>query len=291
MRRAGKRACILLEDEIPSNLAFLASGEEDCFVFRAPYPPRLSIAVDLGSRARLEKRVEVYYEAAVQICIDHHEKTEEMAPLFVIDPSAAASCVLVLELLQEAERAWGLSLFDRAIAEALYAGILTDTGCFRYSNADKRALLAAAFLYDYGIDHARICNEIYENNPLPKLQIEAEALKDAELFAGGRGVISVTTLAHLERFCATPAMTDSGIDRLRSIAGVEIACHIKEKEEGVYKVSLRAKNCADVNRVAKALGGGGHLRAAAATAKGPLPALYEKTKGLITDELARCGLL
>ena len=149
----------------------------------------------------------------------------------------------------------------------------------------------AAELYEYGIDHSAICNEVYDNYPLAQLQLEAAAINDAELFAAGLGVISVCTLAHLERYNASSDMTESAIDKLRSIRGVEIAAYIKERSENCYKISLRSKSVANVLNIAKAFNGGGHIKSAGATVECGLAELYTKLREEMIRELSRCGIL
>ncbi len=291
LKKLGKRAAILLEDEIPGYIQFVAKYAAGCFAYSAPFIPQLSVAIDISTRNRLENRRDIFFAAEKQICIDHHQKTEELCKLSVIEPEAAACAMLIMELLKEIEAVSGVTLLDKPIAEALYTGIVTDTGCFKYSNADKRCLLAAAELYECGIDHSAICNEVYDNYPLAQLRLEAAAINDAELFAAGLGVISVCTLAHLERYSASSDMTESAIDKLRSIKGVEIAAYIKERAENRYKISLRSKYSANVLNIAKAFGGGGHIKSAGATVECSLAELYTKLKEEMAKELSRCGIL
>ena len=253
LRLMGKDCFVLLEDDCPDYLAFLNKGVY--FTKDVPWNADICIAVDCGDDSRIEKRKDVFH-AAKTLCIDHHLKSGPFAQVSVIDAEAPAAGSLVFELLQAMD-----APLDTEIAEALYVAIATDTGAFRYSNTTPQAHMDAAKLYAYGIDHGELCNRIWGSYPLAQLQLEALALERADIFAGGKAVISWCTLDDLQRFNAKTEHTETCIDRLRSISGVEAAAFIREKEDGSFKVSLRSKSYADMSAVARRFDGGGHLRA------------------------------
>lgn len=260
LRLMGKDCFVLLEDECPAYLQFLDGG---CFVREAPWTPDVSIAVDCGDDSRIEKRKDVFHAAEHTVCIDHHMKAASFAQESVVDPEAPAAGSLIFELLQEMNAPIG-----KETAEALYVAIATDTGSFRYGNTTPQAHLDTAKLYAYGIDHVMLCNRIWGNYPLAQLQLEALAVERAEIFAGGLAAISWCTLEDLKTFGAKEEHTECCIDRIRSIEGVEAAAFLKEKPDGTIKISLRSKSYADVNAVARAFDGGGHLRASGGRLKG-----------------------
>ena len=260
LRLMGKECFVLLEDDCPGYLAFL--DNDGYFVKTAPWKQDLSFAVDCGDDSRIEQRREIFH-AAKTLCIDHHMKTGPFAVEDVVDPEAPAAGSLIFELLQEME-----APVDTAVAEALYVAIATDTGSFRHANTTAEAHLDAAKLYGYGIDAAKLCNLIWGSYPLPQLKLEALAVDRAVLFADGRAALSWCTLEDLDRYGALSEHTECCIDRLRSIGGVEAAAFLKEKPDGSFKVSLRSKSYANVNVVARAFDGGGHLRASGCTLRG-----------------------
>ncbi len=264
MRDIGKEAYILLEDDIPKYLNVLHE-HEDFYVFEAPFTADLAVAVDCGEESRIEKRLPAYKGAKTRICIDHHVPKRDFAEYSVVEPEAAASGILVYELIKH----MGIEI-DKHIAEDLYAAISTDTGSFMYNNTDARTHLIAAELYAYGIDHVKICNAIYATFPLKQLKIEARAIDNLRLFAGGKAVVSYITLKDLEELGGSYEDTETCIDRLRTIEGTEVACMLKEKEKDSYKVSLRSKTYANVNAAAAALGGGGHRMASGCNLSGDL---------------------
>ena len=294
MRKLGCDAHILIEDRVPRYLSFMDDGSffislED---YRAQGSPvyDLAFAVDIGQDQRLEKRIDEFRKGAVSCCIDHHRHTTEdsgFADHEVRDASAAASAVLVQEMVEEMEGRMGISLIDKDTAEDLYIGIMTDTGCFKFSNTDARAHSCSARLFAKGIDHNGICTRIYESYPECQLRLEALAMDRMERFAGGRACISWCTLEDFEELGADISMADTCIDRLRSVEGVEIAAFFKEKEAGLFKLSMRSKLYANVNGICAAFGGGGHMKASGASFSCSLEEAIAQLKPEIEKELAK----
>ena len=277
LRQMGKSCHILIEDDIPAYLAFLDRGY--C-VRQAAGPVDLSLAVDCGDVSRIEKRKETFFAARHTACIDHHLLRVNFARYCYVDPEASATGLLVLDMLEEL----GVEV-TAEMADALYVAIDTDTGSFRYANADRATHLAVAKLYQYGLDHLPLCNAIYDNIPLSQMLIESEALSRMELFAGGQAVLSYCTGEMLEKAGATMEQCGTIIDRLRSLQDVEVAVFLKEKEDGNFKASFRAKTYADVGALANRLGGGGHTKAAGCTMAGPLDKARELLKVAVSEAL------
>lgn len=259
LRSLGKTCYILLEDDIPSYLDILHS-HEDFYVKELPFKPDLAIAVDCGDSSRIEKRIDVYNSANKTICIDHHMQHDGFADESVVEPDIAATGILIYELLKE----MGIAL-NKEIAEDLYAAISTDTGSFKFSNTDSRVHTVIADLYSYDIEASKLCNAIYATYPLCQLKLEGIALDHCKVFANGKAAISYLTKEDMKSVGASYEHCDTSIDRIRCIEGVEVAAVLKENDEGQFKTSLRAKEYADVNSVARAFNGGGHLRAAGCT--------------------------
>jgi len=267
LRAMGKGAFIIIQDEYPAYLSFLKDkmGGMPYFLNEAPFKPDLSIALDISSENRLEERRDSFFNAKKTVCIDHHLTDEPIGDNYVVDSTASATSLLILEMCLEA----GFEI-DKKAAECLYTGIVTDTGAFKYSNADKRTLEAICKLYDYEIDHASLCTKIFDEYPLAQLKLEALAVDRAVVIAGGMAVISWCETSDLEALGADMSMAETCIDAIRKIQGTEVAAFIKQKGENVYKVSFRAKNDANVNWIARELGGGGHEKASGATIEGDL---------------------
>lgn len=280
LRRQGKECYVLIEDRIPANLAFLDRGfcTTDQNVIKKQ---DLSICVDCGDPSRFEKRRKKFDQAEITVCIDHHGTTSPYCDYNYIDKDAAAAGELIYRLLLT----MGITI-DGQIGEAIFAAITTDTGNFQYSNTTAESHLIAAALYEAGIDWGKVSTELYENNRIERILIENTALGTMSTVAGGRGVIAYVTQAMLRETGAVMDETEHVVEKLRSIAGVEIAAFLKETEDGRVKVSLRSKSCADVASIAADLGGGGHIRAAGCTLSGSLSEAFDLLKEKITDCLS-----
>ena len=294
MRKLGTDVHILIEDAVPRYLQFMDDGS--FFVTLDDYRAGgsagydLALAVDIGQDKRLESRIAEFRMGRESCCIDHHSHTTEdsgFADAELRDPSAAASAVLVQELIEEMEKRLDISLLDKDAAEDLYIGTMTDTGCFKFSNTDARAHASAARLFDKGIDHNGICTRIYESYPEAQLRLEAFVMDRMVRFADGRACISWCGLEDFEELGADISMADTCIDRLRSVEGVEIAAFVKEKEPGVCKLSLRSKMYANVNAICSVFGGGGHIKASGATFSCSPEEVFAQIKPEVEKELAK----
>jgi phosphoesterase RecJ-like protein len=194
--------------------------------------------------------------------VDHHHDNTRFGSINHVVPEASCTAEIVWDLMQ------GLDVtLTQPIAEALYVGLVTDTGRFMYENTGPRAHLMAADMIDAGVDVHEIYRRLYEGVPEPKLALLTRALAAVERFDDGR-----LTIARLGRedFAATGAkssFTEGIIDHLRSVEGTKVAALAREltgaDRDGSSKVSLRATDGAvDVSVIARAQGGGGHRQAA-----------------------------
>jgi len=259
LREKKKNCFILIEDDVPAYLNII-KNHDDYFVKELPFVADVAIAIDCGDRGRIEKRVDAFNNAKVRLCIDHHMQTGQFAEFSVVEPDISATGMLIYELIKEMQFE-----IDKELAEYLYVAISTDTGSFKFRNTNAKTHLVVAELYTYGIEATKLCNAIYSTRPLSQLQLEGYAVEHVDVFAGGKAALTVITQDILKKFGTKYEHADTVIDCIRNIQGVEISCVIKETEDGIYKASLRAKEYADVNKVASNLGGGGHLRASGCT--------------------------
>ncbi len=268
LRGHGKKAAVLLEEDVPEYLRFLDTGccIQDAESFGIP---NLCICVDCSDESRLNKRVDAYRNGERTLCIDHHLAAENFgesgfSDYYYIDSGEAACSQIIYKLLQT----MGLKPTQTA-AELLYTGIVTDTGSFQYSNTTGDTHRIAADLMNLEIDIMKVTMALYQNIKKNKLKLEVRILDTMEIFADDKAVIAYVTEDMAEAAGALMEDAESAIDLLRNIAGVEIAALLKQREDGI-KVSLRAKSWGCVNQIAAKFGGGGHKKAAGCTLKMPL---------------------
>ena len=279
LRQKGKDALILIDEKITYDLAFM---ESDLITrdFDAAMNADLSVLVDSGDIKRIGARGEVFLTGKETLCIDHHRTSAPFCRYNLIDPDAAAAGLLIFDVIK-AMGAEGTA----DMANALFAAITTDTGKFQYSNTDKKTHLVTAELYDWGLDHLFVSNEIYENNRPERMMIESMAILAASYYAGGKLAMTFITQEMLKASGADMSETDTVIPKLRSIRGVEVAAVLKEEETDKIKVSLRSKSSYDVAAVAQAEGGGGHIRAAGFTLNLTMDEAFDHTKKAILSRM------
>lgn len=209
--------------------------------------------------------------AAKTFCIDHHPTKTTPWAANVIDTSAGATAVIVHELVRAGE--WTP---DRAAADALYAGLATDTGFFRFNSTSPRAFRVAAELLEAGADPTRCFRELYERNTPAYTRLLGRALAELSLSADGALASVGITLAMVTASGADGVDTSEFTTPLLAVDGVRIAILFRELPGGKVKVSLRSKGDLDVQRMASEFGGGGHRNASGIVMQGAFAEVVDK---------------
>ncbi|MDR0248745.1 MAG: DHH family phosphoesterase [Oscillospiraceae bacterium] len=269
LRSLGKTAYVAENAEItPRYLPYISK-------FAPPdgYEPSCVAAVDTATRERLQK---AYRAAHVDISIDHHTPGPDFADIHYTDEAAAATAEIVYELLTEL----GASI-SRETATALYLGISTDTGCFRYSNTTARSHYITAALLDTGIDVSPLNDAMFEKRSLARLAIEARMCGGLRFLLGGKAAIGVITREDIAACNAGEDDMESIAALTRRVEGVEIGVLLRETADGV-KISVRTSADYRADRLCALFGGGGHHCAAGATMRGASVADAETA---VTDAL------
>jgi phosphoesterase RecJ-like protein len=238
-----------------------------------------------GDRHRLYPEVaRAFAGARWRGIIDHHRSTElEGYELVYFAPSAESTCGMIAALAKE----WSVP-FDRALAEQLYAGLVFDTGGFRYSNATAATLRLAAELLETGIDHARIMLKVLVERRQSSIRLLARLLGDAHFSADGRLAFTVCTRDHLAAAGATEADLEGVVDHLQHVEGVDLAVVVVERGPERVKLSLRSSGRVDVATLARSLdaGGGGHAKAAGVQLKASVGAVSARLVPELTARVA-----
>lgn len=237
--------------------------------------PDVVVSCDTSSDARLGSLAEVLSAAPISIAIDHHASFTGFGTIHIVDPVAPATAALALELVDLLE----VDL-TADIASAIYAGLATDTGSFKFAGTTADTLRVAARLYEAGIDHASLARRLFDDEPFEALIMMSHAVQHAVLdkaAAGGLGLV-YTAITLDERGDMPELAMERVIETLRRTNEAEVAAVFKQADDGAWKGSLRSKTAIDVGAVATALGGGGHHYAAGWTATNDLDAAVASLK-------------
>jgi bifunctional oligoribonuclease and PAP phosphatase NrnA len=222
---------------------------------------RVLIALDCANESRLGPDPEPLAGAPLVIDIDHHHDNSRFGGVNLIDPNASSTG----EVLRDVFAVLGVELTPD-IAEALYIALVTDTGRFQYSNTTAKSLRLAAELVEAGADIHRIFRGVYETVQFAKLKLLARALERAQIYDGGRLVVSYLVRSDFTDIGAAEAYSEGIIDSLRAVEGADMAALIREppRSDGPKRrISLRSSNDElDVSAIARKSGGGGHRQAA-----------------------------
>ncbi len=267
MRSLGAAAIFCHAEEVPNYLRWLLP--EDAF---RELPEGHDLLVVDTSRA--DRAGVPVPEAGARLNLDHHEDNPLYGEFNLVNPRAAASAEIVADLYAQL----GVPV-DKEAAEALYAGIRTDTGDFRFRNISPRAHEMVADLLRAGVVPAEVHERINRRGSLEQLNIVGVSLANARRY--GEALISTVDNDDYARTGATELDSKEAIDQLRSVAGVDVVAHLREVPEGT-KGSLRSETV-DVGEIARLFGGGGHRLAAGYTRRGMRP---HEAKEELLDALA-----
>jgi phosphoesterase RecJ-like protein len=262
LRDAGKDVVLYLAGPgpLPAEYRFLDLSE----VTRelpADIEERVLLAVDCANERRIGEDPEAVARAAIVVDVDHHHDNSRFGDVNLVVPEASSTAEIVRDLLRELD----VELTPE-IAEALYVGLVTDTGRFQYTNTTPKALRLAAELVEAGADVHGIFRHVYETVQFAKLKLLARALDRAQLHDGGRLVVSYLLRGDFAEVGAEEPFSEGIIDHLRAVEGSEMVALIREppRDGGpTRRISLRSSHDeVDVSAIARLRGGGGHPQAA-----------------------------
>lgn len=219
------------------------------------------IALDCGDAERLGEAQKYFKEAGKTICIDHHISNTGFADVNYIVADASSTCELVYNLIDRAD-------MDADIAEAVFTGIVHDTGVFQYSNTSKNTFQVLGELTEYDFDRTGIIDRTFYEKSYAANQILGRALLESFLFMDGKCIVSMVDQKTMDFYEIQPKSLDGIVNQLRITRGVECAIFLYQTGMQEYKVSMRSNKIVDVAKIAAAFGGGGHIRAAGCTMNG-----------------------
>lgn len=255
----GKNAKVACPDVIPERYGYFTKA-----VSFPEFSEKTVISVDVAD-IKLMGALGEKYKDRIVLAIDHHASHRDFAENLFLDGTAAACAECIYDILAELH-----IMLDETMVEAIYTGISTDTGCFKFSNTTPKTHVIAAELMAYGIDFADINRVMFDTKSKSRMEIEKRALRKVEMLYRDRVAIMAVT----EEMMKDSGCTDSDLDGItaipRSIEGVLIGVTLRQKAKKLWKISMRSYPPYDVAAICGELGGGGHKYAAGCELSGSL---------------------
>ncbi len=270
----GKRARVECSDLIAERYSYLFPEEVQDF------EPKYVVAVDVADTTLLGDKLSLWADK-VDLCLDHHGSNRDYANHLLLEADSAAACEVIYLVLKEL----GVAITEK-IADCIYTGIATDTGCFRYSNTTVRTHRMAAELMELGCHFQKINQLMFETMRRSRLAVEKEALETLEYHFNDRCAMITLTRDMVEGNNATDDELDGLSAIPRQIEGVWVGVTMKQyKNRAGYKISLRTTEEADASAICSRLGGGGHARAAGCAIDGDWETARTAILKAISEEL------
>ncbi len=254
LRALGKQVRVLCNDPIPEKYEYMMQGLEE-----QSFEPAFVCAVDVADQKLLGDSLQGYAAQTV-LCIDHHGSHREFEQQLLLDADMGATAMLILQVIE----ALNVSL-DTPMADCLYTGLATDTGCFKYSNTTPLAHRMAAQLMEAGAHAEPINRAMFDIKSRARLALERLALQSMQFYDDGRVAVMKITEEMMKQSGAGEFDMEGLSPLPRQIEGVWVGLTLRQKADGSYKVSVRTGAHADASAICGLLGGGGHARAAGCT--------------------------
>lgn len=264
LQQIGKNARVITTN-IPSKFTYLLKGVKE-----QDFEVQTVISADVAADSLLGSNMEKY-AGKIDVCIDHHGSNTITAKEKFVDRFAAATCEIVYKLFRRMK----IKITEQ-IADCLYTGISTDTGCFRYTNTTSETMRVAAQLMDFGCNTEYINKVMFETKSKTKIQIEHAVYNTMTYCADGRCAIIYTTLDMFKSLDVGDDEMEGLASIPRQIEGVIIGITMREKDGGFFKISVRTNGGIDASEFCKQFGGGGHCAAAGCTIEGTLDEVRNK---------------
>lgn len=285
LEKIGKRVAIVNNDPVPEHYKFLSASR---FIRNEPnknFDFDAAIVLDCPTLKRIGRVNGLLTDDKIVINIDHHVSNEKFGDVRWVDPAASSAGEMIYMLFKRL----GVKPSKDA-ALCMYIAILTDTGSFNYDNTTGRTHQIAGELLGYGIDPAAVSEDIYERRDIIDIKFLGLVLSTISVNKTGEVAFLEITKRMLKATHADAAKSEGFVNYARSINGVRVAVIFKEdlKKPGIINISFRSKGDVDVNKIASAFGGGGHIKASGCVVAGTLADIKKKVL-LKIEEALSCG--
>ena len=276
LRALGKRAAVVCSDEIPAKYKYLNPDR-----IQQDFEPNFIVSVDIADSVLLGESLR-RYENQIDLCIDHHLSNHGYARNLLLRENAAATCELMLEVIE----AMGVFV-SKQIADCLYTGLVTDTGCFRYPSVTADTHRVAEKLICAGADTTAIHQRMFESISKNKVAFLIEVMKQIRYELNGECAILVLMRDTIHKFGVSEEELEGIANVPRQIEGVRVGITIRQfRNYQGYKISLRTDGVIHASRICSMFGGGGHIAAAGCTIQDlPLEQIYSDLLQVVSQEI------
>ena len=281
LQNIGIEAEVCIESDIPSNLFFVDGVKLVAKTPKKAYD--LFVTVDCSDEQRLGALNEEFFLAKRKkidtVNIDHHVSNTRFAKYNFVR-SCAANCINVAQLI-----AYLGAPFDKKTAECLMLGLMTDSGNFSHDDVDEEAFLLAAKLVKLGVDVRLFNYNLFKKQSKARAALFARVMSKIRYYHDDAFAAIIITKQAMEECGADQTMTEGFVDFPLNVDSVEVAASLMEVKKGQYRISLRSKEYADVNKIAGVYGGGGHVRASGCMLFGDVEEVLDKLSYTVSQYL------
>jgi phosphoesterase RecJ-like protein len=266
LKGIGKQVIVLNEDGCPEWLEFLPGTsmfKKAGAVKKADHD--VAIVLDSGDLKRVGGVAKFIQKGRPLVNIDHHMTNDKFGSINVVRPNASSTCEMIFDLLKEAKYP-----LNRDMALLLYAGIMTDTGSFRYENTSAYSHAVTEELMAFKVSAARMYERLYVGIPVKDMKLFTDVIHKAQLSDGNRVYCVSLPKTVVARFSKSFDLKEKLFNFLRSIEGIEVVVILTELNPKEVRVNLRSQSSFDVASLAQQFDGGGHKKAAGCKIYEPL---------------------
>lgn len=274
LRKLGKNVKVDCTDPFPDKYSYFTDKLE-----KLEFDEEFVVSVDVADTKLLGEKLSGYADK-IDLCIDHHGSNTKFAKEYYVEASAAAAAQVIAKLI----RLMNVE-FDKDIANAIYTGITTDTGCFRYTNVTAETHRIAADMIDCGAESGMINRLMFETKSRSRLEIERRVMDSMQFYLDGRCAIVYATIDMMKESGAVDSDMEGVASLPKQIEGVMVGITLREKNNGKFKVSVRTTDEIDASNICANFGGGGHKAAAGCMITGTLNESIEQIVTVVGQAL------
>ena len=277
IKALGKECLVFCDTVIPEHFYCLKGAKDISLPVKRNFD--LAISVDASDLDRLGSANKSFLSAKSHIVIDHHRTHQKFADCTLLNADAAACAEIMFDVLD------ALNGLNDETAALLFAGMVTDSGCFSFPSTTKNTMEVASKLREFNFDPAQVIYDVFKRTNIRKFNLKNRVLSKAKFYSDNKIGIIIFRNTDFEATETTTADTDGIINNIIDIDSCEVAIAISEVNSMSYKVSFRTKALVDASDCAMTFGGGGHKQAAGCRINGYLEDIIEKLLKVANDRL------